>query len=65
MHLIKDLPWGETEIFLKINRRQFKCTHCQKPFSEELNFELRTTNKTANRDKLNQRASRVTTVELS
>jgi transposase len=37
-HLIKDLPWGETEIFLKVNRRQFKCTHCQKPFSEELNF---------------------------
>ena len=37
-HLIKDLPWGETEIILKVNRRQFKCEHCQKPFSEELDF---------------------------
>ena len=41
-HLIKDLPWGETEILLKINRRQFKCNHCQKPFSEELNWFFRT-----------------------
>ena len=37
-HLIKDLPWGETEIFLRVNRRQFKCDSCKKPFSEELNF---------------------------
>ena len=37
-HLIKDLPWGETEIFLKVNRRQFKCANCQKPFSENLDF---------------------------
>ncbi|WP_420911679.1 transposase family protein [Rippkaea orientalis] len=37
-HLIKDLPWGEKEVFLRINRRQFKCEYCSKPFSEELNF---------------------------
>jgi len=36
--LIKDLPWGEKEVFLRINRRQFKCTNCRKPFSEELDF---------------------------
>lgn len=36
--LIRDLPWGEKEVFLKINRRQFKCTNCLKPFSEELDF---------------------------
>ena len=37
-HLIKDLPWGEKEVFLKVNRRQFKCNYCSKPFSEELGF---------------------------
>jgi len=37
-HLIKDLPWGEKEVFLKINRRQFKCGHCHKIFSEDLSF---------------------------
>jgi len=37
-YLVKDLPWGEEAIFLEINRRQFKCTQCQKPFSEELDF---------------------------
>jgi transposase len=36
--LIKDLPWGEQAVFLRINRRQFKCDYCQKPFSEELDF---------------------------
>ena len=36
--LIKDLPWGEKEVFLRINRRQFKCTNCRKPFSESLDF---------------------------
>lgn len=35
-YVVKDLPWGEEEIFLEINRRQFKCGQCQKPFSEEL-----------------------------
>ena len=36
--LIKDLPWGEKEVFLRINRRQFKCNNCRKPFSELLDF---------------------------
>ena len=36
--LIKDIPWGETEVFLRVNRRQFKCEKCSKPFSEELDF---------------------------
>ena len=36
--LIKDIPWGKTEVFLRVNRRQFKCEKCSKPFSEELNF---------------------------
>jgi transposase len=35
-YIVKDLPWGETYIFLEINRRQFKCKKCGKPFSEEL-----------------------------
>ncbi|WP_041934380.1 transposase family protein [Gloeothece verrucosa] len=36
--LVKDIPWGEKEIILKVNRRQFKCNNCQKPFSEQLEF---------------------------
>ncbi|MEG5043280.1 ISL3 family transposase [Microcoleus sp. B4-C1] len=35
-YLVKDLPWGENFVFLEINRRQFKCEKCLKPFSEEL-----------------------------
>ena len=26
------------EVFLEINRRQFKCEKCKKPFSEDLDF---------------------------
>ena len=37
-HIIKDLSWGEKTVFLEINRRQFKCEKCQKPFSEEIGF---------------------------
>jgi len=37
-HIIKDLPFGEKPVFLEINRRQFKCEKCRKPFSEELDF---------------------------
>ena len=37
-HIIKDLAWGEKAVFLEINRRQFKCEKCQKPFSEEMGF---------------------------
>ena len=36
--IIKDLDWGEQAVFLEINRRQFKCEKCKKPFSEELEF---------------------------
>jgi transposase len=36
--IIKDLDWGEQAIFLDVNRRQFKCEKCKKPFSEELEF---------------------------
>jgi transposase len=38
LHIIKDLPWGEKAVFLEVNRRQFKCEKCQKPFSEEMEF---------------------------
>lgn len=37
-HIIKDLPFGDKPVFLEINRRQFKCSQCQKPFSEELDY---------------------------
>lgn len=37
-HLVKDLPWSGQEVILKVNRRQFKCDVCQKPFSETLSF---------------------------
>ncbi len=37
-YIIKDLPLGEKQLFLEINRRQFKCNECKKPFSEDLNF---------------------------
>ncbi|QYX34097.1 ISL3 family transposase [Sphaerospermopsis torques-reginae ITEP-024] len=37
-HIVKDLPWGEKPVYLEINRRQFKCEKCQKPFSENLDF---------------------------
>jgi transposase len=37
-YIVKDLNWGEQQVFLEINRRQFKCESCQKPFSEDLNF---------------------------
>ena len=37
-HIVKDLPFGDKSIFLEINRRQFKCSKCRKPFSEDLDF---------------------------
>ncbi|GET37804.1 transposase [Microseira wollei NIES-4236] len=37
-HLVRDLPMGDREVVLKLNRRRFKCEKCQKPFSETLNF---------------------------
>jgi transposase len=35
---IRDIPLSGYDVFLNINRRQFRCIHCQKIFSEELNF---------------------------
>ncbi|MCC5631967.1 ISL3 family transposase [Nostoc sphaeroides CHAB 2801] len=37
-HIVKDLPFGDQPVFLEINRRQFKCEICKKPFSEDLDF---------------------------
>jgi transposase len=37
-HLVRDLSLGERQVWLKLNRRQFKCGKCQKPFSEEFEF---------------------------
>ncbi|MEG4235837.1 transposase family protein [Microcoleus sp. Pol11C3] len=37
-YLIKDLPWGESPVFWEINRRQFKCKKCKKPFSENFDW---------------------------
>ena len=37
-YLVKDLPMSGQPVYLEINRRQFKCEFCQKPFSEELSF---------------------------
>ncbi|MEH2221029.1 MAG: ISL3 family transposase [Nostoc sp.] len=37
-YIVKDLPFGEKPVFLEINRRQFKCRKCKKPFSEYLDF---------------------------
>lgn len=33
---VKDLPWGEQDVYLEVNRRQMRCPHCGKKFSEEL-----------------------------
>lgn len=40
-HIVKDLPFGEKPVFLEINRRQFKCDKCKKPFSEQLDFVIK------------------------
>ncbi|AVQ72775.1 ISL3 family transposase [Microcystis sp. MC19] len=37
-HLVKDLPISGQPVYLQVNRRQFKCDNCRKPFSEELDF---------------------------
>lgn len=37
-HFVRDLNLFDKSVALKVNRRQFKCHHCQKPFSEELDF---------------------------
>ncbi len=35
---VRDLPLSNKEVWLKVNRRRFKCLKCEKPFSEELLF---------------------------
>ena len=35
---VRDLSLMSRTVLLKVNRRQFKCTTCGKPFSEELDF---------------------------
>jgi transposase len=37
-YYVRDLNLMEREVLLKVNRRQFKCAPCGKPFSEELDF---------------------------
>lgn len=37
-YLVKDLPISGQAVYLEVNRRQFKCKNCGKPFSEELNW---------------------------
>lgn len=37
-HRVRDIPMSTFNVFLNVNRRQFKCQSCQKVFSEELNF---------------------------
>jgi transposase len=37
-YLVRDLPLSNRQVFLRVNRRQFKCKNCGKPFSEELDF---------------------------
>jgi transposase len=56
-HLVKDLPWAEKEVFLRVNRRQFKCDYCLKPFSEELSFVKK-------RQKYTKRYARLVTEEV-
>lgn len=40
-HLVKDLPMANREVILRVNRWQFKCGNCQKPFSKTLIFVAR------------------------
>lgn len=37
-HRVRDIPLSSYQVFLLINRRQFRCISCQKVFSEELTF---------------------------
>ncbi|MEH2156983.1 ISL3 family transposase [Nostoc sp.] len=47
-YLVKDLPLIGQPVYLEINRRQFKCKICNKPFSEQLDF-VKTRRKYTNR----------------
>ena len=35
---VRDLAFGQQAVYLKINRRRMRCTHCQSKFTEELDF---------------------------
>jgi transposase len=35
---VRDIPLSSFDVFLMINRRQFRCKNCHKVFSEELSF---------------------------
>ncbi len=37
-HRVRDIPLSGYQVFLQINRRQFRCLYCNKVFSEELSF---------------------------
>jgi transposase len=37
-YLVRDLPMGDREVILRVNRRRFKCKNCRKPFNERLDF---------------------------
>ena len=41
-YLVRDLPLMEQDVYLRVNRRQFKYYRCQKPFCEEFNFVKKT-----------------------
>ena len=40
--LVRDLSIMEQDVYLRVNRRQFKCDRCQKPFYEEFDFVKKT-----------------------
>ncbi len=35
---VRDLPFAQQTVYLKINRRRMRCPHCQNKFTEELDF---------------------------
>ncbi|PLZ86461.1 ISL3 family transposase, partial [Fischerella thermalis CCMEE 5196] len=37
-YMVRDIPMSGYQVILKVNRRQLKCTECQKVFSEKLSF---------------------------
>ncbi len=37
-YVVRDLAFGEQQIYLKVNRRQMRCDQCGHKFSEELNL---------------------------
>jgi len=37
-HVVRDLDISQRQVWLKVNRRQFKCYSCGKPFSEQRSF---------------------------